>query len=173
MTELELTYLTKYLPKNLKKCRKVEVFDFYIPKSSPHPYIRIRKIDGRYEIVKKKPINKKDPSVQEEQVIPLTKDEYQALMKIPGKKVRKIRYYYKYKGKTAEVDIFLNGLKGLVVVEFEFETIKEKNAFKMPDFCLADVTQEKLYAGGLLAGKKYKDFQKLLEGYGYKPIYLK
>lgn len=38
----------------------------------------------------------------------------------------------------------------------------------MPDFCLADVTQEKFTAGGILAGKKYSDIEAELEKYGYK-----
>jgi len=37
-----------------------------------------------------------------------------------------------------------------VLVEFEFDTREEKAAFKMPWFCLADVTKEDFVAGAAL-----------------------
>jgi len=40
----------------------------------------------------------------------------------------------------------------------------------MPDFCLADVTQEEFLAGGFLAGKKYLDIQSFLDKHGYKKV---
>ena len=43
------------------------------------------------------------------------------------------------------------------------KTEEEKNKFGMPDFCLADVTQEDFIAGGYLAGKGYVDIEKELE----------
>lgn len=46
-----------------------------------------------------------------EHTIPLDADEYAALMAIPGKKVRKIRYYYESEGRTAEIDVFQDGLQ--------------------------------------------------------------
>jgi CYTH domain-containing protein len=171
VTEIEKTYLAKYLPKDLKKFRKVEICDIYLPKSSPHPVMRLRKIGQEYLLFKKIPLDKKDASIQKEQVINLSREEYQVFKRIPGKKLRKVRYYYPYKGKIAEIDVFQDKLKGLVAVEFEFKNKKEMRKFKMPDFCLADVTQEKFYAGGILAGKKYKDLERVLEKYHYRAIY--
>lgn len=46
-----------------------------------------------------------------EHTIPLDADEYAALMAIPGKKVRKIRYYYDFHGRVAEIDVFRDGLE--------------------------------------------------------------
>lgn len=168
MRELEKTYLAKYLPKGLKKCRKVEMTDHYIPASRLHPSIRIRKKDDYYELSRKRPISQKDLSVQEEINIKLDKDEYEALIKLPAKVVHKTRYYYKYQGKLAEIDIFRGKLRGLVAVEFEFKNIKAMRRFKIPDFCLADVTHEKQSAGGHIAGRSYQDLKLLLEKYGYK-----
>jgi CYTH domain-containing protein len=170
MLELEKTYLAKYLPKGLKKCHKVEMIDRYIPVSRLHPSIRIRKKDNYFELSRKVPISLKDLSIQEEINIKLDKDEYQALIKIPAKAVHKIRYYFPYQGRRAEIDIFLGKLKGLVTIEFEFKNIKEMRKFKMPDFCLADVTHEKQSAGGHIAGRSYQDLKPLLGAYGYKPL---
>ena len=40
----------------------------------------------------------------------------------------------------------------------------------MPDFCLVEVTQDEVFAGGVLAGKKYSDIEKDLRKYKYKKI---
>ena len=55
-----------------------------------------------------------------------------------------------------------------MLVDVEFSSNKEKSDFIMPDFCLADVTQEDFLAGGFLAGKKYSDIQFFLDKYNYK-----
>ena len=47
---------------------------------------------------------------------------------------------------------------------------EEKEKFIMPDFCLAEITQEKFCAAGWLAGKKYSDIEQFLGTYGYKKI---
>ncbi|MBU4086633.1 MAG: hypothetical protein KKB21_03600, partial [Nanoarchaeota archaeon] len=142
MIERELTFLAKRLPEGLADCKFKEVLDIYLPKESRHPTLRIRKNGDKYEITKKEPINEGDSSEMLEETIPLTKEEFQELSTIEGKRVRKLRYYYDHNGKTAEVDIFQDDLKGLVIIDFEFETSEEKNTFEMPDFCLANITQE-------------------------------
>ena len=42
----------------------------------------------------------------------------------------------------------------------------------MPDFCLADVTEEIFIAGGMLGGKKYKDIEIDLKKFNYKKLYI-
>jgi len=171
--EIEKTYLAKYFPKDLKKFPHQEIIDLYIPKSREHPTIRIRKIGENYELTRKAPVDLKDCSFSEELTIKLDKNEYAVLKKLPAYKIHKIRYYYKYKNKIAEFDIFLGRLRGLVVVEVEFKNKREMKNFEMPDFCLVDVTQMKLVAGGLLSKKKYNDLNnKLLKKLSYKSLYL-
>ena len=70
----------------------------------------------------------------------------------------------------AEVDILVDRLKGLVLMDFEFNTVEEKSAFKMPGVALVDVTQEDFIAGGLLAGKTYNDIVLELKRFNYKQI---
>ncbi|MBW2964595.1 hypothetical protein KY363_03990 [Candidatus Woesearchaeota archaeon] len=173
MIELELTYLAKSLPEGLAKCRHKEIIDIYIPTNSVHPTLRIRKSGDKYEITKKEPVED-DPSHQNEETTTLTADEFDELNKnIEGKRTHKLRYYYPFQGKTAEIDVFQGKLKGLVVIDFEFETMEEKDSFTMPDFCLADVTPEEFIAGGMVCGKAYDDLQKDLDRYGYKKLFLK
>ncbi|HEY4478828.1 MAG TPA: hypothetical protein VI981_00505 [Candidatus Paceibacterota bacterium] len=170
MEELELTYLAKYLPKDLEKFLSKEILDIYIPESSNHPTIRIRKSGAKYEITKKEPINAHDLSRQLEQTIPLTEAEYKDFEKLCGKRLSKRRYFYKTHNTAHEIDVFTGDLAGLVVVDVEFSTEAEKASFAMPDFCLVDVTQEKFIAGGMLCGKTYKDIEPNLEKFGYKKI---
>ena len=42
----------------------------------------------------------------------------------------------------------------------------------MPDFCLADVTQEKFIAGGMICGKSYEDIEKELKRFNYVKLFL-
>lgn len=168
--ELEKTYLVKYLPANFDKSPKKEICDIYIPKSHPHPTLRIRKNGDKYEMTKKAPENEADSSIQNEYTIILSEEEYEALKNIDGLRSEKIRYYFKDGPITAEVAVFTGKLAGLVMADFEFETEKEMLEFKMPDYCLADVTQELFAAGGMLCGKSYKDIEKHLDKYGYKKI---
>lgn len=172
MIELEKTYLAKYLPEGLNDCSFKEILDIYIPGSVEHPNLRIRKNGNNYEMTKKEPVNDGDASEQVESTIILTPAEFADLEKLDGKRVRKLRYYYDYNGRTAEIDVFQDGLEGLVEVDFEFDNPEDKNNFEMPEFCLVDVTQELFTAGGILCGKSYDDIQENLDRFNYKKLSL-
>lgn len=172
MIELERKYLAKRIPEGLESCRSEEIVDIYIPEAAHHPVTRIRKKGDKYEMTKKTPVKGADRSRQLEQTIILDKEEFDALAEIAGKRVRKLRYYWNYDGLMAEVSVFQDALEGLVDIDFEFETIEEKNAFEMPEFCLAEVTQEDFIAGGMVCGKSYEDIEPELEKFGYKKLFL-
>lgn len=172
MMELEFRYLAKRLPGGYKNCKKKEILDIYLPTTSRHPILRVRKDGNRFEITKKSPVNKGDSSVQLEQTIPLTPEEFAAFEKINGKRVRKIRYYYPHDGLTAQIDVFQDDLAGLVLIDFEFKSEDQKNSFEKPDFCLTDVTNEEFIAGGMVCGKKYSDLQAKLDKFEYEKIKL-
>lgn len=174
MIELEKTFLAKNLPENLASCEFKEIIDVYIPKTSEHPVLRLRKNGNNFEITKKQPVKDGDASEQKEQTIILTEEEFNALNEqIEGKRVRKLRYFYNYNGLTAEFDVFQDKLFGLVVIDFEFQSIEEKNNFQMPNFCLADVTQEDFIAGGMICGKSYEDIENNLQIFNYIKLFLK
>lgn len=169
MIELEKTYLAKSLP-DLNGCRNTEIIDIYIPTATAHPKLRIRKNGGSYEITKKEPVDG-DPSRQKEETTSLTAEEFSELnWSLKGKRLHKIRYFYEYKDRIAEIDVFQDELKGLVVVDFEFEDENEKALFEIPDFCLIDVTDQEFIAGGMLCGKRYADIEDNLKGMGYQKV---
>lgn len=169
--ELEKTYLAKYLPEDLQKFPSKEITDWYFPTNATHPRLRLRRMEDRYELTKKAP-ETDDASRQIEQTITLTQGEYDALARLPAKRSDKFRYYYPYWTHTAEITIFRGALAGLVLVDFEFQSVEEMNNFEMPDFCLADVTQEDCVAGGILAGKSYQDIEHHLARFHYTPIFI-
>jgi len=173
MIEHERTFLAKSLPKDLLECKSKEILDIYLPTASHHPKLRIRMNGDKYEITKKTPVDDQDHSKLKEETTPLTKEEFEELERsVKGKRVHKRRYYLPYQGRTAEVDVFLDNLKGLVLVDVEFSEEEEhlKKQLKTPEFCLIDITQEEFIAGGMLCGKKYADIESELKKYGYKKI---
>ncbi len=169
-TERERTFLLREKPKGLNRVKSLEIFDIYLPTKEKHPILRIRKAGKKYTFTKKKPLFKGDASIQGEETIILSKKEYEELIKIKGRRLRKIRYYYPFKKRVAEIDIYLDKLKGLAMVDFEFKNKKEKANFSIPDFCLVEVTQNAEIAGGILAGKGYKEIKSFLDKYSYQKI---
>lgn len=173
MVEFEKTYLAKKLPDNLKSFKFKEIIDVYLPKNSDHPKLRLRKNGDKFELTKKEPVRDGDASHQNEQTITLTETEFYSLnQQLEGKRVRKIRYLFDYDGQVAEFDIFQDNLAGLVIVDFEFASLEEKEKFQMPDFCLADITQEVFIAGGMICGKSYEDLEEYLRKLNYKKLFI-
>lgn len=171
VVELEKTYLAKYLPINLGTFPSKEIIDLYLPADAQHALLRIRKSGDYIEITKKTMVGN-DASHQIEQTIDLTAEEYGAFSFIVGKRLRKMRYYYPYQGINTEIDVFLDDLAGLVLVDVEFASADLKDTFTMPDFCLADVTQDEWLAGGVLSGKTYADIEEILKSYHYQKLVL-
>jgi CYTH domain-containing protein len=170
MRELERTFLAKYLPQGIEIFDCKEIIDIYIPKGSRHPVLRLRKNGEKYEMTKKEPVREGDASNMNEQTITLAREEFDALKRIRGKIVHKFRYIYPFGPHTAEIDVFQEELEGLVIVDFEFNSLEEKDAFKMPAFCLAEITQDEALAGGMLCGKSYEEIGPVLEKYGYRKL---
>jgi len=174
--ERELSFLVNKLPADLGKFPSKIIEDNYIPRSSEHPVIRIRRDGEKLEITKKYPANSKDgesgdSSRQVEHTIPLSREEYDALNSIDGKKFKKRRFAYEINGVKADLDVYLDKLSGLVVADFEFDSESAMENFVIPDFVGADVSQEKLIAGGMLAGKTYADIAGVFKSeYDYSPV---
>jgi len=170
--EIEKTYLAKFLPKDLEKCESKKMLDIYLPKESKHAKLRVRQSGSTYVITKKSVISKNNASTQLEENINLTLAEFKSLAKISGNRISKIRYYYPYKNQLAEIDVFLGKLKGLVLIDFEFKSHKDLKNFVMPDFCLADVTDEEMIAGGVLSHETMASINQTLKKFSYKKIML-
>lgn len=172
MKELEKTYLLKYIPEWLSSAPYKDLLDIYIPFDSKHPHLRIRKYDQKLMIMKKELIDPDDLSAQEESIIDLTPEEFCVLSQVPGKRIHKQRYTFPYQGLDVEIDIFQEALSWLILVDVEFADEESKNAFTLPDFCLCEVTQELMFAWGMLCGKSYSDISEKLSQLGYTKLYI-
>ena len=169
--ELERTFLAKYLPEDLESCQSKNMHDSFIPKEARHPVLRIRKNGEKFNITRKYPKTEDDMSVMIEETINLSEEEYKSMQQIDGKEHQKIRYQYPTENaKVCEIDVYQGALKGIVLVDFEFNTIEEKDNFTHPDFCLVEVTGDENIAGGYLCGKSYEDIKEGLQKYNYKKI---
>jgi CYTH domain-containing protein len=161
--ELELTFLAKEIPIEIKGATPKLLQDFYIPADAEHAQLRLRNKSGKYEITKKIPVSGTDSSAQNEHTIALTQEEFDALSSCSDKIVEKDRYNVTINGYPAEVDVFKGKLEGLVLIDFEFTSYEAQSAFVMPD---------KWAAGGVLSGKSYVDIEPVLAGYNYTKLSL-
>jgi len=168
--EMERTYLAREIPQGIKSTKPKEIIDIMFPIDAVHPQLRLRKHGDKYMLTKKYPVDQSNVCIQVEETITLSKPEYEEFAKLPGKRIAKDRYNIIINGASAEVDIFKEALKGLVLIEFEFESETDLNSFIPPKCTLADVTQEEFIAGGMLAGKSYADISAKLLAFGYRPL---
>lgn len=170
MIELERTFLVKCLPPGWRRCPKCLIVDRYLPYRALHPGIRLRQKGNSFTLTKKRPLSLKDFSRQEEQTIILSAAELAAFKKLKAKTVAKTRHYFRWHRLIIEFDIFRAPLKGLVLADIEFTSVKQLRLFQPPDFLLADVTQSATIAGGKLAGKSYRQIQSFLKRYHYRRL---
>ena len=101
--ELELTFLAKEIPEGIKNAIPTRITDVYIPDTAEHSHLRLRKRGNLYEITKKTPVKDGDASEQIEQTIPLTKDEFEALISCSQKRVSITKNYKTCESKTITI----------------------------------------------------------------------
>jgi len=138
--EIERKYLVKYLPDNLECYEKKRISQGYI---CTNPVVRIRRSNDDYFLTYKS----RGLMAREEYEMPLTAEAFEHMLpKIDGVLIDKIRYLIPLDGKfVAELDIFQGTLAPLRLVEVEFESLEEANAFVPPVWFGDDVTDSGEY----------------------------
>ena len=144
--EIERKYLVRKLPENLEQYNKKKIAQGYL---CTEPVVRIRRSNDDYYMTYKGD----GLMVREEFNLPLTQEAYEHLRpKIDGLLIAKTRYLIPLDNKlTAELDVFEEDLNGLVIVEVEFNTVEEANAFHAPDWFGEDVTNSGKYHNSYLS----------------------
>lgn len=162
--EIEKKFLIKNLPKNLEKYEKVRIEQGYLNASSA-PTLRIRKYNQEYILCYKfkQKTKLQVASISKEVELPLTKEAYHHLKnKIDGRMIEKNRYLVTLNDNlTAEIDLFEGFLKGLEVVEVEFESEEEAEKFVPPNWFGKDVTFDVRFKNAHLC--KISDVAEILE----------
>lgn len=145
--EIERKFLVKELP-DLSGVKSSEIMQGYV---SVLPEVRVRKLDGKYYRTEKD----EGTVVREEREWEITKDEAEKLFsEVKTNVIEKTRYYLPYGKYTIELDIYKGKFEGLVVVEIEFPTLNEANAFIPPDWFGEDISEKKEYRNKILALKE-------------------
>jgi CYTH domain-containing protein len=82
----------------------------------------------------------------------LPEDEFSVLAaSLPGSRIKKHRHrLYSTPGVMLLVDEFQGELEGLFIVEAEFKTQEQLEAFEMPAFAVCEVTDDPKFTGGYL-----------------------
>ena len=156
--EIEKKYLVKSVDEvkkhiDLTTCKSLKIEQGYL---CNNPTIRIRKFNEEYCITyKSRGADNKDDNVivNNEVELPLTKESYEKLLrKIDYSVVEKTRYIIPLKdGLKAELDIFEGKLKGLILVEVEFETKEMSKNFVEPMWFGDNVSSDRRYKNLFLA----------------------
>lgn len=151
--EIERKYLVKEIPTDLDQYEIKKIAQGYL---CTEPVVRIRRSNNDYYMTYKGD----GLMVREEYNLPLTEEAYTHLRpKIDGLLISKTRYLIPLDDKlTAELDIFEEDLKGLVIVEVEFDSIEEANAFTSPDWFGEDVTNSGKYHNSYLSQHGLVDY---------------
>lgn len=138
--EIERKFLVKTIPENLEQYERISIMQGYL---CTNPVVRIRRSNDEYYLTYKG----RGMMVREEYNLPLTEESFAHLLpKADGVLIDKIRYRIPLDEKhTAELDIFRGRLAPLCLVEVEFESVEDANAFTAPEWFGEDVTLSKEY----------------------------
>lgn len=157
--EIEVAYLPKHLPDGLLSTKPTRIVDIYLSGDDSLEKLRLRQKGDKFEITKKVCADPNDLSLQDEYNISLNEQEFGALRKAGGREVVKDRYEVPLGEHTMEVDVFKGDMEGFVLIEVEFKSVAERDAFVPPEYFGAEVTQEDFIAGSYLAGRSLADIQ--------------
>lgn len=140
-----------------------EILQYYLEPLSEKPHVerRVRrKFDvssGETTFFYTEKSNTPIIGAREENEKEITEEEFKDLLTQKRKGfslILKNRHVLKTKdGYTLEIDVFLGGHHGLVLLECEFNNLDEMNNFKLPEFLgqFVDVTENKQYSNASLA----------------------
>ena len=145
--EIEKKYIPKELPKNLPQFEHHKIEQAYL---NTAPVVRIRKQDNEYYLTYKGG----GMMAREEYNLSLNAESYQHLReKADGNIITKTRYLIPINdgNLTAELDIFENKFSGMLLVEVEFDSVEQADAFQKPDWFGDEVTHDKMYHNSYLS----------------------
>ncbi len=145
--EIEKKFIPKEIPKDLTQFEHHKIEQAYL---NTAPVVRIRKQDDEYYLTYKGG----GMMAREEYNLPLNAESYQHLQKkADGNIITKTRYLIPINdgNLTAELDIFEDKFSGMLLVEVEFDSVEQADAFQKPDWFGEEVTHDKMYHNSYLS----------------------
>lgn len=151
--EIERKFAVVEIPKDLENYKKEKIEQGYL---CIKPTVRIRKSNDEYTLNykwKKKGLEEKVAIQNIEYTMPLTKENYEILVKkIENNLIEKDRYKIPIEdGLTVELDIFHGKLEGLVFAEVEFPDVETAENFNKPDWLGKDLCFDKRFDNTILS----------------------
>lgn len=145
MMEIERKFLVEKLP-DLSGAAEIQMEQRYL---SVDPVLRIRKAGNRYIFTYKSGMG----MVRQEEEFDISEEDYMKLCeKTVGNPVVKTRYVMELPDHHhAEIDVYHQQHDGLLVVETEFGSEEEANAFVPPAWFGMEVTDDPSYTNAMLA----------------------
>ena len=147
-TEIERKWRVKSLPADLEGYACIEMEQAYLNVS---PTVRIRRENDEYFLTYK---GKGDGIAHSEYNLPIDKEAFEHMLpKHDGRIIRKKRYVIPFEGTSlkAELDIFDEPFTGLRIVEVEFDSEEEADAFTAPDWFGEEVSLDDRFKNAYLA----------------------
>lgn len=171
MVETERRFLIKTLP-DLSSLKSLAIEDKMLLTGEDHPHLRLRRKGDHLMLTKKAPKEGGTGLEMIEEIIELSEIEYQLFATLKGIGQCKTRYYVPLGKYEAELDVWHKELSGLAILEVEFPSKEEAEAFTPPEFCGQEITGTEFewLAGGKVAGKTFSDLEEKLKKLGYQKL---
>ncbi len=146
-TEIERKWMIKEMPSDLSKYASIEMEQAYLNIS---PTVRIRKENDEYFLTYK---GIGEGIAHTEYNLPITREAFDHMLpKADGIVIRKTRYVIPLEGGLkAELDVFREPYENLRIVEVEFESLEQAEAFAAPDWFAEDVSNDPRFKNARMA----------------------
>ncbi|WP_108858815.1 CYTH domain-containing protein [Ruegeria sp. Alg231-54] len=147
-TEIERKFLVAELP-DLSGADKAVIRQGYLTAPDDSTELRLRQKNDRYFLT----LKGAGSLVRVEREAKITAEQFETFWpETEARRVEKERYTGKMPdGRVFELDIFLGNLAPLRLVEVEFDTEAEAQAYTPPDWFGTDVTADKRYKNKMMA----------------------
>lgn len=157
MVEIERKFLIDDPPADIHRYPYAEIEQGYLIITDNGTELRIRKRDARYVLTLKRGTGLTRSEVE----IELNREQYRSLRpNILGSAIRKTRFVMPWESYTVELDVYGDGLRGLVTAEVEFSSVEESHRFSPPGWFAEEITEDARYKNQSLALYGLPDIEK-------------
>ena len=146
MPEIERKFLVPELPQEVRSRAATRIRQGYLGIEPAE--VRVRSRDDRTHQLT---VKSAGGLARTEVELALTPEQFGELWPLAKSSVEKSRTLYEVDGWTAEIDAYTGKLDGLVVVEIEFPSEADANAFTPPSWFGTEVTEDPRYRNAALA----------------------
>lgn len=139
--EIERKFVAKNIPQNISPIKRQIISQGYLAiESASKKEVRLRHKGDRFYLT----VKSGQGLVRGEAETEISQEQFEVLWPMTeGRRLEKERRVFLLpNGNKAEVDIFFEKLEGLVLVEVEFASEEESNAFKAPEWFEREVTTD-------------------------------